>query len=225
LNERVIYTVRLAVAAVPLQAQWADPIWNQADTLEIAHFRPEGSDHRPRTSARMLYDTTGVYGIFRVEDRYVRCVRTEYHDPVWRDSCVEFFAQPRPDRGYFNFEFNCGGAFLCMYITNPERIPDGFKEFVKVPAAIGRTIRARSSLPQRVDPEIPTPVVWTLSFFIPFALFEHYLGSLGAPAGQTWRGNFYKCADESSHPHWVSWAPVDEFNFHRPTCFGKIQFA
>jgi hypothetical protein len=219
------YTVRLTTATAVLQAEWADPIWNQAETLEIAHFRPEGSDHRPKTSARILYDTRGVYGIFRVEDRYVRCVRTQYHDSVWRDSCVEFFAQPRPDRGYFNFEFNCGGAFLCMYITDPERTTDGFKEFVKVPAAIGRAIQARSSLPQRVDPEIAAPVVWRLSFFIPFALFEHYLGPLGAPAGQTWRGNFYKCADESSHPHWASWSPVDEFNFHRPSCFGSIQFA
>ncbi len=95
---------------------------------------------------------------------------------------MEFFAQPKTDRGYFNFEFNCGGAFLCMYITNPERTPDGFKEFVKVPVAIGQTIQARSSLPQRVEPEITTPVVWTLSFFIPLALFEHYLGPLGVSA-------------------------------------------
>jgi len=134
------YTVRLAADAVPLQADWADPIWTQAETLEVAHFRPEGSDHRPKASARMLYDAQCLYGIFRVEDRYVRCVRTQYHDPVWKDSCVEFFAQPLPDRGYFNFEFNCGGAFLCLHITNPERTPDGFKEFVKVPAAIGQTI-------------------------------------------------------------------------------------
>ena len=219
------YTVRLAADAVPLQADWADPVWTQAETLAVAHFRPEGSDHRPKASARMLYDAQGLYGIFRVEDRYVRCVRTQYHDPVWKDSCVEFFAQPLPDRGYFNFEFNCGGAFLCLHITNPERTPDGFKEYVKVPAAIGQTIQVRSSLPQRIEPEITTPMVWTLSFFIPLALFEHYLGPLGALAGQVWRGNFFKCADESSHPHWASWSPVDEFNFHRPNCFGTIQFA
>ena len=219
------YTVRMAAAAPPLHAEWQDPMWSHAETLEIQHFRPESSEHRPRTSARMLYDANGLYGIFRVQDRYVRCVRTNYHDPVWNDSCVEFFAQPRPDRGYFNFEFNCGGAFLCGYITNPERTPEGFKEFIKVPAGIGQTIRTRSSLPQRVDPEIAAPLVWTLGFFIPVALFEHYLGPLGTLSGQAWRGNFFKCADESSHPHWASWSPVDEFNFHRPNCFGSIRFA
>lgn len=219
------YTVRLASAAPALQPESKDPIWQQADTLEVQHFCPESSDHRPGTSARMLYDAQGVYGIFRVQDRYVRCLRTQYHDTVWKDSCVEFFAQPKPDRGYFNFEFNCGGAFLCSYITNPERTPEGFKEFVKVSASIGQTIRVKSSLPPQVEPEITAPVVWTLGFFIPVALFEHYLGPLGTLPGQVWRGNFFKCAEENSHPHWASWSPVDEFNFHRPGCFGTIQFA
>jgi hypothetical protein len=218
------YTVGRAGAAPRIEAQWQDPAWEQAATLEVEHFRPESSDHHPRTSARLLYDERGIHGIFRVQDRYVRCLRAEYHDPVWKDSCVEFFAQPKPDRGYFNFEFNCGGAFLCCHITNSEREGDWFKEFVKVPAGIGRTIRAHSSLPPRIEPEITEPVAWTLSFFIPFTLFEHYVGPLGALAGQVWRGNFFKCAEENSHPHWASWSPVDEFNFHRPNCFGSLVF-
>jgi hypothetical protein len=218
------YTVR-ATPAPPLLAVWHAPLWSPAEPLEIRHFRPESSDHRPQTSARMVYDGQGLYGIFRVQDRYVRCLRTQYNDAVWRDSCVEFFVQPREERGYFNFEFNCGGAFLCSYITDHTRTEDGFREWVKVPPAIGQTVQVRPSLPQRIDPEISEPVVWTLSYFIPFALFEHYLGSLGSPGGQAWRGNFFKCADESSHPHWASWSPVDEFNFHRPNCFGKLAFA
>src|ERR1035437_4153079 len=219
------YTVQIADAAPPLGALCPDPVWAQAETLEIQHFRPESSDHHPRTSARLLHDARGIYGIFRVQDRYVRCLRTQYHEEVWKDSCVECFAQPKPDRGYFNFEFNCGGAFLCCHITNPERTPEGFKEFIKVPAGIGETIRTRSSLPARIETEIVEPVVWTLSFFIPFALFKHYLGPLGTSAGQEWRGNFFKCADETSHPHWASWSPVDELNSHRPDCFGAIRFA
>jgi Carbohydrate-binding family 9 len=203
---------------------WDKPSWNRAETLEIGNFRPEGSDHRPRTLARLLHSAEGIHGMFQVHDRYVRCLRTNYFDEVWKDSCVEFFAEPKPGRGYFNFEFNCGGAFLCSHIVNPERTPGGFKEFTKLPAEIGRTIRVRSSLPPRTELEIAEPIVWTLSFSIPLSLFEHYVGPLGDLKGQTWRGNFYKCAEENSHPHWASWAPVDEFNFHRPDCFGKIQF-
>ena len=218
------YTVH-AAAAVAGREDWSDPFWTSAETLEVQHFRPESSDHRPQTSARLLYDASGIHGIFRVQDRHVRCVRTRYMDAVWKDSCVEFFAQPRADQGYFNFEFNCGGAFLCCYITNPERTPEGwFKEFTRIPAQIGQRIHARSSLPQRVEPEITVPVEWRLRFFIPFTLFEHYLGPLGQMGGQVWRGNFFKCADETSHPHWAAWSPVDEFNFHRPNCFGSLRF-
>ena len=87
--------------------------------------------------------------------------------------------------------------------------------------------RRKSDLPEypRVEPEITDPVVWSLSFFIPLSLFEHYLGPLGALRSQVWRGNFFKCAEENSHPHWASWSPVDEFNFHRPACFGLLRFA
>lgn len=217
------YIIRRAAAAPDLNLDWHDTVWSSADTLELQHFRPESSDHRPRTFVRLLRTAGGIHGLFQVHDRYVRCVRVEYFDEVWKDSCVEFFAQPKAGLGYFNLEFGGGGAFLCSYITNPERVPGGFKEFSKLPAAIGQTIRTRSSLPRRVDPEITEPVVWTLSFFVPFALFEHYVGPLAKGAGQTWRGNFYKCADETSHPHWASWAPVDQLNFHRPGCFGTIR--
>ena len=219
------YPIQFAAVPPALSAEWSDPAWSQAGALEIEHFRPESSDHRPATSARVLYDANGLWGMFRVRDRYVQCLRTQYHDEVWKDSCVEFFAQPKPECGYFNFEFNCGGAFLCCYITNPERGPAGFKEYVKVPAELGRAIRVKASLPPRVEPEVPTPLTWTLSFFIPFALMEHYVGSLGERPGQVWRGNFFKCAEENSHPHWASWSPVDEFNFHLPKCFGTLTFA
>jgi len=61
---------------------------------------------------------------------------------------------------------------------------------------------------------------------VPRAFFEHYTGALGEWSGQTWRANFYKCADDSSHPHWMSWNPVgDPLSFHRPERFGVLELA
>jgi len=218
------YAVREAAGDVALAADWGDAAWANAETIEITNFRPESSDHRPKTFARLLHDGETVHGIFRVEDRFVRCTRATYQSEVWKDSCVEFFAQPRPDSGYFNFEFNCGGAFLCCHIVNPERTKDGFKEYTRIPESTGSLISVRSTLPGRTDPEIASPVTWTLQFRIPLTFFETRLGSLGPLSGQSWRGNFFKCAEEVSHPHWAAWSPVDEFNFHLPRCFGTISF-
>jgi hypothetical protein len=208
-----------------LPKPWSDPVWNQAGVLEVAHFRPESSAHRPATQARLLYNAHGLCGIFRVRDQFVRAVRADYQSEVWKDSCVEFFVQPKITAGYFNFEMNCGGTLLCSYITDPTRLPGGaLKEFVRLPADLGRTITVHSTLPKRIEPEIADPIAWELCFFIPFAVLETFIGPLGNIPGQTWRGNFYKCAEDNSHPHWASWSPVDEFNFHLPECFGSLEF-
>jgi len=219
----VNYLIRKASDAAKLDINWGNPTWAIAEALEVTHFRPESSSHRPRTLARLLHDGRGFHGLLQVHDRYVRCLRTEYGSEVWKDSCVEFFVQPKPAAGYFNFEFNCGGAFLSSYIVDPTRTPEGFREFTKVPSAIGRQIQVRTSLPRVVEPEITEPLVWSLQFFVPFSLLEHYVGPLGGVSSQTCRGNFFKCAEDNSHPHWAAWSPVDEFNFHLPRCFGELR--
>lgn len=218
------YTIRRAAPRPELQGLWDGPAWTRAETLDIAHFRPESSDHRPRAQARLLYDDEGIFGIFRVEDKYVRCVRTGYHSSVCRDSCVEFFVQPAGASGYFNFEFNCGGSLLLYYVTDPERTDDGLKGYIQVAEEDCRKVQIFHSLPERVEPEIQEGTEWRLEFFVPFGVLERYAGAVGKPAGTVWRGNLYKCGDETSHPHWASWAPVSEMNFHLPQCFGELQF-
>lgn len=218
------YTVRAANPAPDLGDGWSHPAWGSANTAAVNHFRPESSAHRPRTVVRLLHGARGICGIFHIDDQYVRSVRTGYLEEVWKDSCVEFFMQPRSDRGYFNLEMNAGGAHLCYYIEDPTRTAQGFRKFTPLPAEEGRAILVRSSLPKTIDPEVKEPLSWELNFFIPFAVWEKYVGPLGGMSGQSGRGNFYKCAEDLSHPHWASWSPVDELNFHLPRCFGAFHF-
>jgi hypothetical protein len=218
------YAVRHAPPGLDVSRSWDDPAWASAPPLEVAEFRAESSDHRPLTRARLLQAPAGLFGIFRVEDRYVRCVHRHFQDPVYRDSCVEVFLQPRPDRGYVNLEMNCGGALLASHVTDERRTPEGFAAFRKLTAEEGRQVRVRSSLPPLVEPEIDEPLAWELAFFVPTALLEGCVGPIGPFAGQEWRANLYKCADASSHPHWASWSPVEALNFHLPRCFGTLRF-
>lgn len=206
------------------QGRWNGAVWSSVLPLSVDCRRPEGSPHHPGTFCKLLYDDTNIYGIFRVEDQYVRSIHTLFQSEVWKDSCVEFFVQPKVDGGYFNFEFNCGGALLASYVTNPTRANGILQEFQPLTPADDRQIRRFSSLAGLVDPEIPEPIVWHLEFSIPFAVLEKYAGPPCAAAGQIWRANFYKCGNETSHPHWLSWAPLRERNFHDPASFGSIEF-
>lgn len=219
----MIYRIARCTAE-PLGKPWNDPVWKFAQVAEVANFRPESSDHRPHTCARLLYSDDGIYGIYRVEDQYVRSIRTDYLAEVWKDSCVEFFVQPRSDKGYFNLEMNAGGAHLLWYIEDSTRSSAGLKKTTPVPPELGKTVQIRSTLPKVVDPEIATPITWELNFFLPIAVLAKFVGPLGPLKGQQWRGNFFKCAEDLSHPHWASWSPVDEFNFHLPRCFGTLIF-
>ena len=220
------YRVRRAPAAPVWQDAWDSAVWNAADTATVSSFHPRSSSHRPETHVRLLYDRNNLYGLFQVRDRYVRCRHLHYQDPVYRDACVEFFVQPRADKGYFNFEMNCCGALLLRYVEDPTRGPSGeLAQSTPVPPDIAPGVKVRSSLKGPIEPEMIEETVWSVSFVIPLGVLAHYAGALGDPAGQVWRGNFYKCAEDNSHPHWASWSPIGPtLNFHQPNTFGILRF-
>ncbi len=165
-----------------------------------------------------------IFGLFRVDDQFVRCIHSDFQDDVWKDSCVELFIQPKDSPGYFNFEFNCGGALLASYVTDPKRSGERLKEYIPLAPQEDRQILRFASQLKVVEPEISEPVMWYLEFAIPFNVLEKYTGPLGNLPGQIWRANFYKCGNETSHPHWASWMPLAERNFHDPASFGELIF-
>jgi hypothetical protein len=198
--------------------------FSQASPGLVDQVRIESSSHHPPTRFALLHDTRNLYLRFDVDDRYVKAVHSGFHAPVYKDSCVEFFVRPRPDGGYFNFELNAGGSLLLSYIENWKRTPEGFEKFRMVSPELCCQIEILNSLPHIVQPEITTPLHWNVSLKIPLSLLEAHTGRISTTPGSRWRGNFYKCADETSHPHWMSWSPVKELNFHAPDDFGELCF-
>jgi hypothetical protein len=218
------YNIAYTKNSPDLKGLWNGAAWQQAAVLAINYFRPESSSHRPPTRARLLFDDAYLYGIFQVDDYYVRSVHTRFQGPTYLDSCVEIFMQPDPNQGYFNFEFNAGGALAVFYIRDSVRTESGFKSFTKLSETQGEQVGIFHSQPALIDPERVGALTWTLEFAIPLAVLAQYAEFPSALAGQTWHGNLFKCGDQTSHPHWASWAPVDELNFHLPRCFGELYF-
>jgi len=208
-----------------LRGLWDGPAWGGVPFLSIDCFRPESASHRPAVRCKLLYDDDRLYGLFHVRDRYVRCVHTGFQAPVYEDSCVELFVQPGPDTGYFNFEFNCGRALLASYVTDPARINGRVAGARPLSPEEGSQVEVYSSLPPIVEPEIEDELIWLLEFAIPFTLLRAYTGDPGKIEGREWRGNLYKCGDRTSKPHWASWSPLSNRNFHAPEDFGLLRFA
>ena len=216
------YHVRKIAGPADIAADWNSADWKDAEIIKINNFRPESSNHHPEVECRMQHDGKGFYGLFQVKDKYIRSVATEHNSSVCRDSCVEFFVEPPGGQGYLNFEFNCGGTMLLHHVKDCTRTDKGFKDFSPVTASEAEGVKIFHTMPAVVEPEITEEKTWRLGFYIPFALFESKIKGLKAASGQTWRGNFYKCGDKTSHPHWASWNPVSELNFHLPECYGNI---
>lgn len=196
-------------------------LFNFSEKASINNFRSEGSDHKPETTAKLISCPNGLLGKFEVHDKYVIARHTEYNSMVCEDSCVEIFIKPNELKGYINFEFNCLGTIHCSYITDHRRTEDGFKKWEKIPKELGSKILLKTTHSVPIDSEIIDSIYWEVLFFIPFYLLEKYVGKLNF---DSWRGNFYKCADKSSHFHWGAWNPVSKLNFHAPSDFGIFNF-
>ena len=135
------------------------------------------------------------------------------NDPVWQDSCVEFFVRSTDSQSYHNFEFNCIGTCLASRKDTPE------ERVFLTPDEIAKIIR-HTSVKGPAFPEKQGIFSWNLIVGIPFTLF----GADPENLPKILRVNFFKCGDTTSHPHYLSWSPISwpKPNFHLPEFFGEL---
>ena len=186
--------------------------WNVIDIVNWSDY-----PYRPKVEFRMVNGDSALLLQYRVKEQAVRAVATADNGEVWKDSCVEMFINPAGDDLYYNFEFNCIGN--CLLAVGATR---GGREMAK-PEILSQ-IRRKTSLEKKPFVERKGETEWELSAVIPFACFFKHPDYL--PDGKTARANFYKCGDDLTVPHFLSWNPVktDKPDFHRPECFGTVKF-
>ena len=223
------YIVRHATGPVALDGDfYTDPQWEKANLMHLDHcYRSsKKNENAPKeeftsdVNLKLLYDEQYIYGLFLVNDRYVKAVSTGYPQQVCTDSCVEIFIRPMNNLRYYNFEFSANGNMLLYNITelrSGKYTPVDPSEYVQ--------IKRFHSLPSVVDPEITEPVTWRLGFAIPIDFFVRYGDQVHADlSGQVWTANVTKCADKTSNPHWLSWQDLPIVDFHLPENFGQLVF-
>lgn len=172
--------------------------------------------YKPLTEFNLLRSDESLFIRFYVRGNLLKAVYTDDQSPVHKDSCVEFFCQVPGSAYYTNFEFNCIGT--CSASRRKGR-NDDVQEFSKSEML---TIKRLPSIGRRAFNEMQGNFEWELSVEIPFAL----MGIDPANLPDKINANFYKCADDTDSPHFVSWNPIltEQPDFHRPEFFGELEF-
>lgn len=165
----------------------------------------------PKTSFYINYvENQGFYVNVLCEESNPVATYSNDMDPVYEDSCAEFFANfypELPDSNYINFEMNSNGAMLLRY-----RERDNPKNKIEIIHLFNGYVK----------PTVEDKF-WQVELFIP-AEFIQKVYKTDLPIPKHFKGNVNKCSfNEVSH-HAGSWNKIEaeEPHFHLPEFFGDF---
>lgn len=176
---------------------------------------PDSFPEKPEVTVEVSNDHEFLYLHYHVRGEQLRAVTTEDQGAVWEDSCVEFFCQVPGDKHYMNFECNCIGAMV------GSRRLGRAEEVVKFSPEEMAQIERRCTYPRELIEEQDGLHEWDVELKIPLTLIFREQAPVFP---QVLRANFYKCADKTKKPHFLSWQPIPlpKPDFHCPQFFGEI---
>ena len=173
--------------------------------------------YKPNVFVQIAHNENELFLRYQVKEQSVKAEIVESNGRVWTDSCVEFFLSPEGNDEYYNLEINCIGTALLGFRKKGEPTIRATNEQIAA-------IRRFSTLGDLPFPERKETTNWQITMAIPWeAFFKHALKPI---QGKKMRGNFYKCGDELSIPHFVSWTKIKtkKPSFHNPEFFGGLEF-
>ena len=190
--------------------------------LEIAPLKLETVNwdafpYLPDVSVQIAYNDDELFLQYKVDEQSVKAEVGTNNGRVWTDSCVEFFLSPDRNDVYYNLEMNCIGTALLGYRKKGDPTAHASDELIN-------SIRRISTLGNTTFLEKKQQTQWKITVAIPWnVFFKHELEPV---KGRKMRGNFYKCGDELTVPHFVSWTKIDTEKpaFHMPEFFGGLEF-
>ena len=178
---------------------------------------------KPAVSFAMAHGDGAIYLKYFVEEETLRSTYLNPNDPVYKDSCVEFFISFEGDEHYYNFEWNCGGTCLAGFGKGKERALLPAADILKIKHH--SQIRTSSAVLNAGIAGTKHPVHWELTLIIPAEVFIHHHFSTFSNIKA--RGNFFKCGDELPQPHYLAWNNILSAapEFHLQEFFAEIYFS
>lgn len=169
--------------------------------------------YRPDVSFTVMHCNDAILLKYSVNENYTQARFHGINDPVYNDSCVEFFIGFDHLPYYYNLEFNCLGTALIGYGK------DRHRELLSKDI-IGK-VRSYSTLQSGFS---EGPCQWKLTVVIPFDIFCY--NNISTLAGRKAHANFFKCGEQLPQRHYCVWNHIDspKPDFHLPEYFGSVIF-
>lgn len=197
---------------IPLHADSTPIPWETIAPVRLEHYLWLDNGYAPEVKAALCWTPERLHVRFTVRETNPVVRYRKINEPVYKDSCVEFFVQPCPgaDPRYLNFELNAAGTLLLKLGANREdRL---FLEDYE--PGLFRILPSDQTRSPRD--------FWTLELSIPWEWLQGLFPEFHPERGRTFRGNLYKCGDETPLPHYGCWSRVTSGtpDFHRSCDFG-----
>lgn len=196
----------------------SDEFWQAITELKIDNYLWMQNNYQPEVIVKACYSNDFIYLSFLVYEQKVTIRYLNVGDPVYKDSCVEFFINlfPEETEEYFNIELNAIGTIKMGYGIKRNR--DYLNAFDL------KDIKVVTSIKKPVE-DYHGSSSWKLYCALSIKVLEKY--SNRKFIAEDAIGNFYKCGDETEFTHYGMWNPIESPtpDFHLPEYFGKIIFA
>jgi len=191
-------------------------IFNEVERQTIDNLLWSNNGYKPLVSFAIAFSEDAILLKYFVSEKYFKSDYHQINDPVYKDSCVEFFIAFGDDGNYYNLEFNAIGSVLMGYGS-------GKNDREMLDASVISKIKSQHQIILSTNDTNDNN--WELTLNIPFKIFIH--NNITSLIGVDCRANFYKCGDDLPVPHFLSWNAVNYLqpNFHLPQFFGVIRFA
>ena len=195
--------------------------WEALPALTVGHYLWLGNGYEPKVEARVGCSDHYLYVRFEAFEKRVRVRHLDFQAPVYKDSCVEMFIDPFPDKGlgYLNFETNAAGTMLLGFGPGRHdrvRVPPddlaGFRIQGSVRGRLGRTDPGRV-----LDRPLPGP-----ADAVPEVL-RRRPPARASPARPTSTSAGTRPRSLITGPGRRRGSPTPDF--HRPEFFGSLVFS
>lgn len=171
-----------------------------------------GGEYRPKTTAKLCFiENQGFVVKLTCEEKDPLATVLPPVGHVCIDSCVEFFANFKPDiehSPYINFEANSLGTLCCEFAEK-----GGLRPRFEV-----------NNIPLPEVSVVKTETNWSVTMFISLDIIKLVYGDCTFKKGDIIKGNFFKCGDKTKTPHYGSYTKIDTSSpsFHQPQFFAEM---